>query len=316
MTAVSTMPGAPFLVEVLRFQLRMRTLTVLPPYKGAVLRGALDNAFRRLACPLPRSHCDQCDLHEQCIYMAMFHPAPPKDFPDAGKYKNGPPPYVLKPSADNRQVYHPQDSLEFDLTLIGRALHALPYFIFAFDQIGRRGLGLERGLFQLHQVGLHRNGNKHLLYDHTDQTLRPIPPVWSKQPQKTSPATTITLNLHTPVRVKQDGKLVTRLDFPVFFNSLTQRISLLSTFYGQGLPPELQALQIKACHITTVEDETFWYDWPRYSTRQRELMKFGGLRGKITFEGDLTPYTPWLKIGELVHVGQTTTFGLGGYAIS
>ena len=44
-------------------------------------------------------------------------------------------------------------------------------------------------------------------------------------------------------------------------------------------------------------------------------MKLGGLRGEITFEGDLSPFMPLLRLGEKVHVGQGTGFGLGGYEI-
>jgi hypothetical protein len=217
----------PIVFETLRFHLRMRTLNVLPPYKGALLRGALDNTFRRLVCPLPRGDCPDCSLHDKCLYISLLHPSPPKDFPDAGKFISGPPTYVLKPSADNRQAYHPQDTLDFGLTLIGRALDALPYFIFAFDQIGRRGLGKERGRYKLCQVNLQRNGQSRMLYDGADQTLRSLPPAESDKMLKSRPASILTLDLQTPLRIKQNGKLVTRLDFATLFKSLTQRLALL-----------------------------------------------------------------------------------------
>ncbi len=163
-----------FVFETLRFHLRMTTLNVLPPYKGALLRGALDNAFRRLVCPLPRQDCGHCSVHDQCRYMALFHPSPPAGFPDAGKFGNAPPPYALKPSPDNRQAYHPQDILEFELTLIGRAVDAVPYFIFVVDRIGRRGLGPERGRYELRQVILLRDSRNQVIYDGADQTLRSL----------------------------------------------------------------------------------------------------------------------------------------------
>jgi CRISPR-associated endoribonuclease Cas6 len=315
MTATASGHDLPFVLETLRFHLNMRTLNVLPPYKGALLRGALDNAFRRLVCPLPRDDCDHCRVHGQCLYICLFHPSPPADFPDAGKYGNAPPPYVLKPSADNRQVYHPQDTVEFELTLIGRALNALPYFVFAFDQIGRRGLGKERGHYEIRQVDLQRNGQSHVLYDGNDQTLRSLPPAERDHAPQLPPVTTLTLELQTPLRIKQNGKLVTRLDFATFYKSLAQRLTLLSAFYGHNGSPDFSDLQAQASQVKTIGDQTFWYDWPRYSTRQKELMKLGGLRGKITFEGDLTPFIPLLRLGEKVHVGQGATFGLGGYRI-
>ena len=53
----------------------------------------------------------------------------------------------------------------------------------------------------------------------------------------------------------------------------------------------------------------------RYSARQKSLMKLGGLRGDITFRGDLGPFIPYLSIGEMVNAGQGTSFGLGRYKI-
>ncbi len=45
-------------------------------------------------------------------------------------------------------------------------------------------------------------------------------------------------------------------------------------------------------------------------------MKLGGFVGRITFEGDLTPFLPYIRIGEAVHVGKATSFGLGRYRIA
>ncbi len=44
-------------------------------------------------------------------------------------------------------------------------------------------------------------------------------------------------------------------------------------------------------------------------------MKFGGLLGSISYEGDLAPFMPYLALGEWLHVGGKTSFGLGRYRI-
>lgn len=317
MSAPDTGSDPPFSYETLRFHLRMRTLAVLPPYKGALFRGALDNAFRRAACPFRRRNCENCSTHDKCLYISLFQPTPPSDFADVGKFGNAPPPYVLKPPATNRQAFHPQDTLEFGLTLIGRALDALPYFIFAIDQIGHRGLGRERGRYELRQVTVQRNGQSAVLFDGDDQKIRDVPPAEAKHALPSEPITALTLGLQTPLRIKKNGKLVTQLDFPTLFDSLVRRLTLLTVFYGQsslGLT-DREDLHAKAAQIKISKDNSFWYDWPRYSTRQRELMKLGGLRGAVSFEGDFAPFMPWLWLGEKVHLGQGTTFGLGAYSL-
>ncbi|NOZ51787.1 MAG: CRISPR system precrRNA processing endoribonuclease RAMP protein Cas6 [Gammaproteobacteria bacterium] len=62
---------------------------------------------------------------------------------------------------------------------------------------------------------------------------------------------------------------------------------------------------------------TRWDDWsrPQHSDLQKEQMKFGGLLGTITYAGDLEPFIPYLALGEWIHIGGKTSFGLGKYNI-
>jgi CRISPR/Cas system endoribonuclease Cas6 (RAMP superfamily) len=41
----------------------------------------------------------------------------------------------------------------------------------------------------------------------------------------------------------------------------------------------------------------------------------GGFIGDITFEGDIEPFMSVLKVGEVLHVGKGTGFGLGKYEV-
>ena len=71
----------------------------------------------------------------------------------------------------------------------------------------------------------------------------------------------------------------------------------------------------RAEKVRLVRQEIRWYDWERYSGRQKEKMKMGGLLGKITYEGDLIAFFPFLVLGSWINVGKGTSFGLGSYAI-
>ncbi len=71
----------------------------------------------------------------------------------------------------------------------------------------------------------------------------------------------------------------------------------------------------KARKIWTIERQLKWVDWERYSARQETRLKMGGFVGRATFEGELGEFLPYLRLGELIHVGKGTSFGLGQYRI-
>ncbi len=45
-------------------------------------------------------------------------------------------------------------------------------------------------------------------------------------------------------------------------------------------------------------------------------MKLGGIIGTVTYTGQFTPFLPFILLGEFVHIGKNTTFGLGRYQIA
>jgi hypothetical protein len=71
--------------------------------------------------------------------------------------------------------------------------------------------------------------------------------------------------------------------------------------------------QRRAQAVATRSADPRWVDWERYSARQDTRMTLGGFLGTATFEGDLAPFAPFLRVGEVVHVGKGTAFGLGRY---
>ncbi len=302
-----------------RFQLvlKVTSLMVLPPYKGGIFRSAFGNAFRRAVCVLPGSDCGQCILREKCLYLSLFEPSPPPGFEGEKKFRHAPPPYVLNPPLDNHQAFRPGETLAFDLVLMGRAIDALPYFVFCFIEMGRRGLGRERGRYDLTRIDLLRGGESIPIYNGENKTLSALPEAPRLQGTlKGGNVDSISVKFLTPIRLKEKGRLVTELTFPLFFERLAGRIELLSALYGTNGPfPDLPGLMEKAHDIQIASQNLHWYDWARYSVRQKSLMKLGGLRGEIRFKGNLGPYMPYLRLGEMINAGQGTSFGLGKNSI-
>ncbi len=59
---------------------------------------------------------------------------------------------MLEPPLETKRVYEPDEEFVFHLVLVGKALDYLPYFIYAFDELGRVGLGRGKGKYTLEAV--------------------------------------------------------------------------------------------------------------------------------------------------------------------
>ena len=121
----------------------------------------------------------------------------------------------------------------------------------------------------------------------------------------------------TPTRLVYDSHLTIDLEFHMLILQLLRRLSLLSYFHNGGDPSEIDFREIikRAEGVRVVNKDLRWHDWSRYSARQDTRMKMGGFVGEISFEGDIGPFMPLIRAGEVLHVGKGTSFGLGKYTV-
>jgi CRISPR-associated endoribonuclease Cas6 len=128
--------------------------------------------------------------------------------------------------------------------------------------------------------------------------------------------TRITLRFLTPTMLKADGVQARRPAFGPIAKRLRDRINALSYFYcGNGLDIDFKAFGEEAERIKTVADSTRWVESSRYSRRREVTHDLSGFVGEVSFESDLAPFIPYLKLGEYVHVGKNAMFGNGWYEI-
>ncbi|MCS6927340.1 MAG: CRISPR system precrRNA processing endoribonuclease RAMP protein Cas6, partial [Candidatus Binatia bacterium] len=213
--------------------------------------------------------------------------------------------------------------LAFHLTLIGAGIDFLPYFIYTFERLGERwGLGKGRGRFSVESVGWQSpQGAEQVIYEGSRKTLQntfhPIGVQDLCPPDgELSPGGCLTLHFLTPTRIRYQETLAPALDFHVLLRALLRRLSNLAYFHcGGELPLDFRGLIAAAEQVETVKSELRWYDWERYSARQETRMKLGGVIGRVTYRGELRPFVPLLRLGEVVHVGKGTSFGLGKYVM-
>ena len=98
-------------------------------------------------------------------------------------------------------------------------------------------------------------------------------------------------------------------------NALTRRAAdVADLLLGQFPGWDFAALKRASAAVRGSADFE-WFDWQRYSNRQERAMPLGGVVGRLVLEGDLRPFWPLLHLGQWLHVGGKTTFGMGRYRL-
>ena len=287
----------------LRFHFTANTSFHLAPYKGSVFHGAFGLALKSTA---------------PALYGELFG-----DTSANGK-SDIPKPFVLRSPSDKLHTYSAGSSLQCELLLIGYAVNHLSVCICAMDHLGRQGLGKARGKLSLSQVdAVSPDQSLSPIYRAAEQRWQPPPPVITGADiiaaHNTHPPQTITLAFQSYVRLKHNNQLVHRPPpFQLLFSRILGRLSMLAWLFHDVVLLDDAAKHDfleQAGNIDISASTLHWQDWIRYSGRQQKLMKFGGLLGEISYRGDLAPFMPYLALGEWLHVGGKTSFGLGQYQI-
>lgn len=294
----------------------------LPPYKGSAFRGGFGLVFKKVICINNENDCKNCLLKFKCIYSYIFE----TPIGDKRKFESTylPHPYILEPPLDNKDVYPPGNVFVLNLILIGKSIEYLPYFIFVMEEFGKKGVGKNRGRFILEKVeNLSRPFDEKGMIIFDNKTRRISSDIIIKTFSDISKEVNgnilnvITLNFLTPCRIIYKNRLMTPSGFNFFIlmKNLLRRLYLLSTLTDSPFKIDYKALLSNSKSIAIKENKLYWYDWERYSSRQNQRMRLGGFKGEITFHGEMKSFLPFLKIGEYIHLGKDTSFGLGKYLI-
>jgi len=307
----------------LSFYLKLLENVSLPAYLGSTLRGGFGHVFKRTVCLSPERNCQECLLKGKCAYSYCFETPTSPEIALSYKSSNYPHPFIIEPLPKPQSWSKEDNHINFNLVLVGKGIDYLPYFVFLFDELGRLGIGRERGKYLLEKVEglsdfsntqyetIYESRGRFLSNGYKVKTLADIV-------NETSGYTgqTLTINFVTPTRIKYQGKLGSNIDFCVFIKNLLRRISLLSEMHcSSRLDLNYAEIIEKAKKVQTIGSNLHWYDWERYSSRQKTRMKLGGFMGDISFEGDLAEFMPFIKLGEYLHIGKGTVYGLGKYQI-
>lgn len=297
------------------FTIKPQKELFLPPYKGSTFRGGFGHAFKRAVCMERNDDCIQCSTRHNCVYSYVFNTSILQEIEKGERF---PHPFIIEPPLEDKEYYGINDRLDFHLILVGRAVDYIPYFIFAFEELGRMGIGRNKGKYFIETVISIYKDKEIIIYDgnsHFKDSYRIIESFELVIEAAQLNYHQVTFNFITPTRIKYDGKLIVNINFEIFLKNLLRRLSGLANVHcNEKWDLEWKQIIDKAKNgVRTVHSDLKWYDWERYSQRQGTKMKMGGFMGEITFEGELGEFMPFIKLGEYLHVGKGTVFGLGKY---
>jgi hypothetical protein len=298
--------------SVFEFILAPERTVEFPSFKGNVFRGALGKTLRNLTCVFKGTDtgCKVCFVRDKCIYSRVFEGLRRKDGSILGNVENAPHPFVLFVPDKYRLEYPENIKIHFFLTLIGDVVEYIPYFILALEEIGKKGIGNTRTPFRIESV---INSGKSI-YNPAAKTITKDFPFISGSDylNEKSPGQTLTIELVTPIRLKFAKQFQKFITFEMIMRNLLRRIQLLSALYCEG--PErvdFKDLIEWSKGIKLVDSTIHWEQQTRFSYRQEKTVAMGGVSGSLEFSGDLDRFMPFLKIGEFLHVGKSTAYGLG-----
>lgn len=214
--------------------------------------------------------------------------------PGESKKSDIPKPFVILPPLDELVRYPKEHQFVCELTLFGNAIQHYAIAQAAIEHLGLRlGLGKNKGKYKILDI------------------------IQSSPTTPTNLLTdNITLNFSTRLRLKAQNRLhKASPEFSLVLARLLGRLRTLENSYTNNSDQTNTYAELKyQAQIITIKDsQVKWDDWDRFSGSQKEWMKFGGLMGSISYQGDLSPFMEVLALGEWLHIGGKTSFGLGKY---
>ena len=300
-------------------ELRMKTVSPIffDRYPGFIIRSGFGAALKKLCIyKSQRIPCTQCRIQDSCPYAYIFETYGPGDRDIDFTAENFPHPFVFYPHIKEAGLVRSGADLTITLTLFGRGVAYLMFYIYAFDILGDMGLGKSRGRYTLETVVDHFSGAT--LYSHSDKTLRGEP---IRKPfadfEHDGPCTSVELDFAYPTKIEERSRTIDKLTPDILIRSLLRRASLLAELHQE----QKWQLDFKAvidqfnAGITAFSSNLKSDRLERYSVRQKRTQPHFVFTGSFAMQGELAPFLPLLQLGGYMQVGKSTSQGFGKYEI-
>ncbi len=302
---------------LLRFRIAEECL--LPPASGSMWRGLLGRELKRMstgAATAPRNLPDW--ITTERLYEYFIETPPPPDSPAMRRYPHVPHPYVIAAPLTQRDVHLPTGAhITLPIILFGKANDLLHVVILALARAARGGLGKRRARAELQQVQqeLPSGELRHIFAPGETMHVPDVSPLRPPAPETDK----VRIELNTPLRLQHQGRLMQPHKFipGPFVMNIIRRHAMLHLFHGPGeVQADFRALKAASERVRLLDAGLRWHKQQRYSARQQREVPLDGLLGRFELDfSQAREVWPFLWLGQFIHAGKGTVFGLGSYRL-
>ncbi len=211
------------------------------------------------------------------------------------------------------------ENFHFDAHIFDVCDPSLQYFVLAFAQLARDGLGPGRGRAELaavDQLELDGSTVKRVFDGERFQMGELAAPISMDLCEAPNRVERLRVRFVTPTELKSEDKLADRPEFGVLFGRLRNRVNTLRTLYGPGpLDIDFRAMGERAAAVRMTECVVTQTEASRLSSRTGQRHSLGGFVGEVEYEGELGEFLPYLRLGKWVGVGRQTVWGKGEFEV-
>lgn len=264
-------------------------------------RRSFQESFRREVGCL--SADGSCSAGDDCTCRYTFHQELATDPAALRRFQKPSLPFAFRlPLLD--QDMQCADIAEFSLALVGGATNHFELHISAI----RAALPPQLELLAVAAVAA--DGSRKVLAARGGKAdLSAVPVTSFEEIMGNTVAATdqLKINVHTPLRLMQNGAPLYKPTFPALAGALFRRVSSLAYYYGGvELDCDFKWLAEKSRAVSYDNSGLKWVNWGG---------ALQGVTGTISIAGEFSELLPFLRLGELLNVGKGASYGMGRYSI-
>ncbi len=274
-----------------------------------VIRGTIGTRLRELVCSSPlAASCTSCSSQHLCDFQLLF-----------GSAIKPPRPYVVRVPLHQRHLQQ-GEPFAFDILLFGEACAALSNVVKALEMAQKRGLGGRSHQFRLSRVDiLDSEGHRSAELPYRTLTRKDTKPPtgFAIQDPPAIPGSsfaTVRLKVRflTPTDIKRGTTSRSAPSFQALIDSIGSRCRAMVKRWGTGAVQWPYGAETIKTRRTSGE---LRIETRRSRSQPGHIHDLSGFVGEVEYTGDLARFAAWLRLGELLHVGDDTAFGAGWFHV-